>query len=124
MGREKENIRSLIKKSGLEKNFHLLGEKTHEEVLQLMQQARVFLHTSRYEGFSTVCLEALYAGAHVISFCDPMEGIIPHWHIVHNENEMTKKLIDILQQPAIEYKSILLFVMDDSAKAIMNLFEK
>jgi glycosyltransferase involved in cell wall biosynthesis len=124
MGREKEKIRSLIKRSGLERNFHLLGEKTHEEVLQLMQQARVFLHTSRYEGFSTVCLEALYAGAHVISFCDPMEGKIPRWHIVQNKDEMTEKLIEILQQPVIEYKPVLLFVMDDSAKAVMNLFEK
>jgi len=121
IGVEKENIQSLINELGLENNFHLLGGKLHEELLQLMQRTKVFLHTSRYEGFSTVCLEALYAGAQVISFCDPMEGNIAHWHIVHTTKEMIDKLFEILQQPFTEYKPILAYSMDDSVKATMDL---
>jgi len=124
IGVEKEKIQSLIKELGLENNFQLLGGKPHEELLRLMKRSRVFLHTSRYEGFSTVCLEALYAGAHVVSFCDPGEGNIPNWHIVHTADEMTKKILEILQQPTTQYKSTLLFSMDDSVKSVMNLFEQ
>ncbi len=122
IGVEKENVQSLIKELKLENNFQLLGGKPHAELMQLMQRTRVFLHPSRYEGFSTVCLEALYAGAHVVSFCDPMEGNIPHWHIVNTKEEMIEKVFEILQQPLTEYKSILVYSMNDSVKAVMNLF--
>jgi len=98
--------------------------KLQEELLQLMQCIKIFLRTSRYEGFSTVCPEALYADAQVISFCDPMEGNIPHWHIVHTAEEMTKKILEILQDSNTNYKSTLLFSMDDSANAVMKLFEE
>ena len=71
--------------------------KSHiREILQLMKRAKIFLHTSSYEGFSTVCLEALYAGCHVISFIKPMEHDIGHWHIVQSKEEMVKKAMEIL----------------------------
>ncbi len=122
IGVEKETVQSLIKELGLENNFKLLGGKPHDELMQLMQHTKVFLHPSRYEGFSTVCLEALYAGAHVVSFCDPMEGAISHWHIVNTMEEMIEKTLKILQQPSIEYSPVLVHSMDDSVKAVMNLF--
>jgi glycosyltransferase involved in cell wall biosynthesis len=122
VGVERENVQSLIKELGLENNFQLLGGKPHHELMQLMRRTKVFLHPSRYEGFSTVCLEALYAGAHVVSFCDPMEGDIPHWHIVNTIEEMIEKIFEILQQPFEEYNPVLVHSMDDSVKAVMNLF--
>jgi glycosyltransferase involved in cell wall biosynthesis len=122
IGVEKEKIQSLIKELALENHFQLLGGKPHDELMILMQRTKVFLHPSLYEGFSTVCLEALYAGAHVVSFCDPMEGKIPHWHIVRTKEEMIEKTSEILQQPFTEYKPVLLHSMDDSVKAVMNLF--
>jgi len=122
VGVEKENVQSLIKELALENNFKLLGGKPHDELMQLMRRTKVFLHPSCYEGYSTVCLEALYAGAHVVSFCDPMEGNIPHWHIVHTKEEMIEKIFEILQQPSVEYSPVLVHSMDDSVKAVMNLF--
>jgi len=122
IGIEKENIQSLIEDLDLENNFQLLGGKPHDELMQLMRRTRVFLHPSRFEGLSTVCLEALYAGAQVVSFCDPMEGSIPHWHIVHNKEEMIEKTFEILQKPLTEFKSILVYSMHDSVKVVMKLF--
>ena len=123
IGREQEKIKTLIKELGLEDNFWLLGGKNHEAVIQLMQQTKVFLHTSRYEGFSTVCLEALYAGAQVISFCYPLEHPVPHWHVVGTEEEMTAKAIGLLHDPNIEYKPVLLYSMDESAREVIKLFQ-
>ncbi|MCW3117140.1 MAG: glycosyltransferase [Chitinophagaceae bacterium] len=123
IGREHEKVEALIKKFGIENNFQLLGAKTHEEVLQLMQLTKVFLHTSDYEGFSTVCLEALYAGAQVVRFRYPLDHPVPHWHVVNNVAEMTAKTIEILQNPSMEHEPVLLYSMDDSAKAVMKLFQ-
>jgi glycosyltransferase involved in cell wall biosynthesis len=107
-----------------------------------MQRSKVFLHTSYYEGFSTVCLEALYAGAQVVSFVEAMERKIPHWHIVKSSREMIREILEILQssgskpnlagigtgpgedaypdrppQPLLEYS------MSDSVRAVMELFD-
>jgi glycosyltransferase involved in cell wall biosynthesis len=71
-GPEESKLRTLIQEQDLNKVIELKGEQQHSEVLKLMQASRIFLHTSSYEGFSSVCLEALYSGAHVISFCRPL----------------------------------------------------
>jgi len=122
IGREKEKIQSLIKKFGLEENFHLLGGRPHEEVLKLMQQSKIFLHTSRYEGFSTVCLEALYAGCHVVSFLKPIEREIKHWHVVTTQQDMVEKCLQLLESRELDFERVLLYSMEDSARKVMNLF--
>ena len=90
-GPEEIQLQKLIEQYQLQDNIILTGEKPHTETLRLMQRTKIFLHTSNYEGFSTVCLEALYAGCHVISFIKPMQHDIDHWHIVKTKVEMIKK---------------------------------
>jgi glycosyltransferase involved in cell wall biosynthesis len=122
-GREKSKVESVIKKLHIEKHLSLLGGMEHTEVLALMQRSKLFLHTSRYEGCSTVCLEALYAGAHVISFCYPFDHPVPHWHVVNTIAEMTEKAAALLHDPATDYSPVLLHEMKDSARSIMELFK-
>lgn len=124
IGKEKSKIESLIEKQELQNTLYLLGGKPQEEILALMQRTRVFLHTSNYEGFSTVCLEALYAGAHVVSFCYPLDHAVPHWHIVNTAEEMIARTIEILKDDQRDHKPVMLYSMDESAKAVMNLFSQ
>jgi len=121
-GQEENHLKSMIEKLKLHANISLGGEKAHGNILQLMQRTKLFLHTSSYEGFSTVCLEALCSGAHVISFCNPTEGRTMHWHIVKNKKEMLQKAIEILQDPAIDHSRVIPFYMNDSAKAMIELY--
>ena len=72
-GPERMKLQSLITALGLQSNISLTGELSHPEVLQWMQRTKIFLHPSSYEGFGVVCIEALHAGAHVISFVKPMD---------------------------------------------------
>ncbi len=123
-GPEENNLHSAIDKLSLQNNILLAGEKPHGEVLQYMCRARVFLHTSTYEGFSTVCLEALYAGAHVISFCNPKVGWIKNWHIVNDKEEMLALALKILRDPNMVYEPVLPYSMDDSAIKLMKLFNR
>jgi glycosyltransferase involved in cell wall biosynthesis len=121
-GSQRKDLQSMIEKKGLGQHLCLAGEKPHREVLQLMQRTKILLHTSSYEGFSTVCLEALYAGAHVISFCDPMDQRTPQWHIVSDVQEMTERALAILSAPETEYRSVLLHSMEEIAHSVKKLY--
>jgi len=124
MGSGKDKVMSLIKLFGIEKNLELLGSQPHETLLQLMQRTKVFMHTSRYEGFSTVCLESLHAGAHVVSFTYPLKRSVPHWHVVKTAEEMIAKTIELLNNPVTSYEPVTLYTMDNSAKEMMELFNR
>ena len=123
-GEDKQRIQQLIDRADLETHLSLLGEIPHREVLGYMQRTRVFLHTSNYEGFGVVCLEALYAGAHVISFIKPMKPEIPHWHIVLTMEEMTEKARELLSSSHLEHDPVCPYLMDDTVREVLQLFEK
>ena len=122
-GTEKEKLQMIIKKTGLQSSVTLTGELSHIEVLEYMQRTKVFLHTSSYEGFGMVCLEALGAGANVISFVKPMNREISNWHIVQSKEEMKEKVLQILQHPDTNQSPSMPFLMNNSVKTIAALFE-
>jgi glycosyltransferase involved in cell wall biosynthesis len=121
-GPEMRSLQTKINTLGLEDNITLTGELPHAEVLALMQRAKVFLHTSRYEGFGIVCLEALYAGAKVISFVQPMKNEIPNWHIATDATDMTRMAKDVLFDDNPLYNPVLPYHVADTAKTIIELY--
>jgi len=122
-GPEMMHLRTMIDLMDLEDNIKLLGRQQHTKVLALMQKSRVFLHPSNYEGFGAVCLEALYAGAQVVSFVKPMNAAIENWHIVEDKASMVQILKTILQNQDFKYQSILPYSIHDNAKATIKLFD-
>ena len=123
-GPEKDRLQILVTHLGLQSNVTLAGELPYHEVLEQMQRAKVFLHPSSYEGFSGVCLEALYAGTHVVSFCKAMEQNIEQWHIVSSREELIQKATSILENPATVYNRITFCTIDEIAKKMTTLFFK
>lgn len=121
-GPEEFLLRKSIIERKLQNSLVLNGELAHADLLKLMKQAKVFLHPSSYEGFSMACLEALYAGCHVISFCKPMNIDLKNWHIVKTEKEMVKKTCEIFSQPDLEYKSVMPYSINETAKSVMKLY--
>ena len=121
-GTEKDNLIRLTKISGMEKTISFPGVIDHPQVLEKMKMAKILLHPSAYEGFSGACIEAIYAGAHVVSFTKPMDHDIPHWHVVKTIEEMTDRVLSLLSDPTTEYTPVEVYTMDESAKAMMQLF--
>jgi glycosyltransferase involved in cell wall biosynthesis len=121
-GPEKESLQSLITNLQLEDHISLPGEIPHRNLLGLMQRSKIFLHPSCYEGFNMSCLEALYAGCHVISFCKPMQKDIEHWHVVKTKEGMVAKALELLAQPGLQYNAVMPYSIDESAKRIMKLY--
>ena len=106
----------------MQSNILLAGELPHAEVLHTMQRAKIFLHPSSYEGFVIVCIEALCAGADVISFVRPMHTELENWHIVKSKEEMIQKGISILQDQTKEYKSTVPYTIEETAQKMSALF--
>jgi len=123
-GPEKNKLEALIKMNELQSNIILAGELPHAEVLHRMQRAKIFLHPSSYEGFGIVCIEALYAGCHVISFCKPMKQDIENWHIADSRKAMVEQTVKILQSPLAIYKKVVPFGINDTVKKMLQLFDK
>lgn len=120
-GSEEENLKAQISLLWLKESIKLTGLLPQKEVLELMKKTKIFLHTSVYEGFGNVCIEALYAGAHVISFTRPMNEAVPNWHIVTTKEEMIEKALSLLQDENTVYTPVLPFDMNDSAKKFIEI---
>ena len=101
----------------------LAGKLPHRETLKTMQRSKILLHTSSYEGLGVVCMEALYAGAHVISFCRPFGEAIRHWHVVNDEAGMVEKALELLKNQRLDHTPALPFEVHDKAGQIIRLFE-
>ncbi|HEY2721725.1 MAG TPA: glycosyltransferase [Chitinophagaceae bacterium] len=121
-GPEKERLKSVITQLNLENSITMAGELAYPEVLKLMQRSKLFLHTSSYEGFGCVCIEALQAKAQVISFCKPMKADIPYWHIAKDKKEMVEKSLNIFQGERKQWQSPARFNIRDTCTQIMKLF--
>lgn len=68
-GNEKERLRDLSRNCGVATRTHLPG--LAQSPRQLLQQADLFVLSSRYEGFPNTLLEAMSCGIAVVSFACP-----------------------------------------------------
>lgn len=105
-GPERQRLEALAVEKGIVGNLKFTGALPREEVLSLMAQSRVFLHTSSYESFGFVLIEALQQGAFVVS--TPV-GIAPELTtntlVSTNSQELVEGLIDgIIRLPEGEYR--------------------
>jgi len=121
-GPEMENLEALSKKLDLANNLTFAGEQPHAEVLALMQRSKVFLHTSNYEGYGAVLAEALYAGAHVMSFCKPMDKEYRHHHVVKDTKEMNEEIARILKNTRRGHDPVMMCTTQQIAKNMISLF--
>jgi glycosyltransferase involved in cell wall biosynthesis len=121
-GPEIAKLEALVAKHKLEKNIELKGELPHKEVLSLMQRSKLFLHTSAYEGFGMVLSEALYAGAHVISFTSPMNDMPWQFHKAKDEAGMLAIVAALLNDSSLGHQPVLQNSIDVTAAKVAQLF--
>ncbi|HEY4194400.1 MAG TPA: glycosyltransferase, partial [Mucilaginibacter sp.] len=122
-GPEWELLNKAVKENHLENNIELTGSLSHHIVLALMQRTKIFVHPSAYEGFGMVCLEALYAGAQVVSFVRPMNVEIKNWHFAQAQGDMLNVVKSLLESPAKNHLRVAPYMIADINKAMMKLFD-
>jgi len=123
-GEQHEMLAGMVQAAGLQDRVVLTGELPYAQVLACMQRSRLFIHPSSYEGFGMVCLEALNAGATVISFCNPAETPIPHWYVVSDLPEMIALSEKLLRDTQQAFTPVLPYTIADTARSVMQLFHQ
>jgi glycosyltransferase involved in cell wall biosynthesis len=66
-GTLRPSLEALADELGLRKHVHFCGALPHEEVLQMLKCADVFVHCSDYEGLGMAVMEAMGAGLPVVA---------------------------------------------------------
>jgi glycosyltransferase involved in cell wall biosynthesis len=120
-GEQKSELQELILQYNLDKNIELLGEKTYSDTLKLMNRSKLFLHTSSYEGNSTVLMEALFSGCLVISSQSLSNNTIENLHVKKNKEDLVNCVLQFIKQNKPRER-ITFNSMDNSAKKVMKLF--
>ncbi|PQJ79347.1 glycosyltransferase family 4 protein [Polaribacter porphyrae] len=86
----------------LTKNIKLIGLLPRLMVLEKMSEAKILLHTSSFESFGFVFLEALYAGMQIVSFDVGLAKPTLKWRVCKTENEMIEACKRFLIAPKKE----------------------
>jgi glycosyltransferase involved in cell wall biosynthesis len=120
-GPERSKLEAQIQSRGLSGNVSLPGEMPHADTLKLMNEAKVFLHTSEYEGNSTVLMEALYAGCQVVSFRSLANRDIENLWACQDSQAMVATAGRLLANPQ-PTKRVVFNLMTESAKKIADLY--
>jgi glycosyltransferase involved in cell wall biosynthesis len=121
-GPEMKQLQTMAESRDLKDNLVFPGELPHKDVLSLMQRSKIFLHPSGYEGFGAVLSEALYSGAHVVSFCKPMAKNFRNHHVVKNDVEMKTEMLAILKNKNRGHEPVLICPVEQVAKNVISLF--
>ncbi|HWZ03241.1 MAG TPA: glycosyltransferase [Mucilaginibacter sp.] len=121
-GPELDRLQAMAETLNLKNNLFFAGELPHTQVLTLMQRSKVFLHPSAYEGFGSVLSEALYAGAHVVSFCKPMNKDYRHHYVVKDQDAMNKIISSLLKNTNRGHDPVLMCPIEQIAKNVISLF--
>lgn len=122
-GPQKEQLALLVKQLGLQDQVRFTGSLPHAEILSLMADSRIFLHTSDFEGNSTVMMEALYSGCTVVSKTGLSTKETKNLWVMESRTELKEALLRLLNEaPAAE--RVVFNTMDKTAARIMDLFLK
>ncbi len=120
-GPEARELSDLAFRLGLQHNLKLVGSVPHQKIFDLMNNSKIFLHTSTYEGMSTVCLEALYSGCKVFSSISAGEEEEAYIKIFKNEEEAVVQISAVLDSPFVANR-IKPHDMRNSVRKIMELY--
>ena len=107
-GKLQNTLELKVKNLGLDNTITFLGKLSRTEVLQTMAQSNILLHTSLFESFGFVFLEALYSGMQIASYNVGLAKPSLLWKVCNNKNELTKACEELLLFPNNEKKRTLL----------------
>lgn len=121
---EKKTLEEKIIALGLSENVNLAGSIAHKTVLDYMNNATVFLHTSTFEGGGTVLQEALYSGCHVLSTI-PMENSesLETFFYSDDKHALAERIQSILKGTR-KIERVEKFKMEDTIKTVYDSFYK
>lgn len=121
-GEELEELKTKATALGLESNIRFTGALSHKQVLDYMNDAKVFLHTSKSEGGGMVLQEALYSGCKVVSTIDVENTeALECFYFSVDKNDLSAKINSFLEDVNLSQR-IEHFRMEDTISVIYDSF--
>ena len=108
-----------IKSSGLQEVIKLSGEIKREEVLNKMAKAKILLHTSTFESFGMVFIEALYSGMKIVSNEVGIAKKSSSWYVCNGESEMEIAIIRALKE---KIDRELIFNVNETVNSYLSVY--
>lgn len=76
-GYKRGELQKAVIDLGLQKQIHLVGRKTREEIMHYMKRSDAYVLSSRSENFATACMEAISAGLpSIVTKCGGPEDLV------------------------------------------------
>ena len=121
-GEEIEFLKTKVKMLKLEKNITFTGHVSNKKILNYLNNSKILLHTSQFEGAGLVLHEALFSGCKVVSTIT-IDSPLPVENFFHSNNLdiITSKIEENLNLPFVP-KRIQVFTIEDCIDMIYNHF--
>lgn len=131
-----QHLKALAKQLHVEQRVHMLGKLSDEQLIGAYQHADIFVHTSHYEAFGIVLIEAMAAGKPVVArnstaiptvVPDKKAGLlfITHDDLIQSVITLCKDKIMAQEYGTYGKKHVQAnFIWDASIKKLLNLYEE
>ncbi|WP_420571734.1 glycosyltransferase family 4 protein [Kordia sp.] len=121
-GEIRPKIERKIQNLQLENTITLLGHLPRSIVFEKMAQSNILLHTSMYESFGFVFLEALYSGMQIVSYNVGLAKASKNWHVCEHKVELIEACSALLNSKNIQKERITLSSEDETINAYLSLY--
>jgi glycosyltransferase involved in cell wall biosynthesis len=123
-GPQENMLAEKIRRLGVEKNIALLGKIPHSDIHSKLGRAKLLLHTSRFEGQSTVMMEALASGTHVVCFDVGRFDEPSMIHVCLDKEKMILVLKELLGGKELSHTPVVLQSTATMVSSFMALYQK
>lgn len=120
-GNERKLLEDKIVEMNLSDHIELRGATDRSEVLNYMNQSKVLLHTSNYESFGMVFIEALQAGASIVSKPVGCFQESDSWKIGGDKIQLQKAVLELLQNKPLSKPPS--FNIHDTVRSYLDIYE-
>ncbi len=117
----KEKLNDQIKSLRLENNITLNGDLPRKRVFEYMMRSKILLHTSTFESFGMVFIEALYYGLYIVSKPVGIAEASDRWQVCNSNDDFITAVKHILQNTK-NYEQILLHSLEDTINSYLKIY--
>jgi 1,2-diacylglycerol 3-alpha-glucosyltransferase len=123
-GKEREQIEKLIAGFRLNKTIKLYGSLPYEKVIRKMEESRILLHNSRFEGQGLVLTEALAAGAYVVCYPVGTAGELHHEKLLsgNSPDELKRHICNILNNVNPNHNPFIFSSIKDTCNRYREIY--
>jgi len=123
-GTYRAQLEEKVQKLSLQHTIKLVGKLSRKNVLKKMTEASILLHTSTYESFGFVFLEALYSGMQIVSHDVGIAESQKSWAICNNQKEIIDACSSFLLSSNEYKKRVIVYTAHESVSAYIRLYHE